>query len=178
MAGGAAFAPGAFWKRLDTITDGKATGRVVNYDIHALPGDPVVRAAIYPDDNRRYLRKGDQVLLLTYRNDPYKPVYDVIKLVDENNAIGVMHLGEYPNGFEFATFVMSRYSYPLERMSADDHRLLFARPDLVARDAGPDRWRLGGTPHSARWSRDIADDRAAVGAAQFQIVGGAFPRRV
>ena len=132
VAGGAAFAPGAFWKRFDKTEGGVATGHVVNYDIDALPGDPEVRAVVYPDDNRRYIRKGDTVLLLTYRNDPYKPVYDLIKVIDENNAIGVMHLGEYPNGFEFATFVMARYSYPLERMSVDDHRLLFARPDLAA----------------------------------------------
>ncbi len=132
VTGGAAFAPGAFWKRFDKITGDAASGYVVNYDIDALPGKPLVRSVAYPDDNRRYLRKGDTVLLLTYTNDPYKPVYDVIKLVDENNAIGVMHLGEFPNGVEFATFVMARYSYPLENMSVDDHRLLFERPDLSA----------------------------------------------
>ena len=97
-----------------------------------LPGDPAVRTVQYPDDHRRYLRKGDTVHLLQYRNDPYRPVYDLIKVIDENNAIGVMHLGEYPNGFEFSTFVMSRYSYPLERMSVDDHRLLFAQQAGVA----------------------------------------------
>jgi hypothetical protein len=136
-AGGAAFAPGAFWKRFDKIEGGVATGHVVNYDIDALPGDPEVRAVAYPDDNRRYLRKGDTVLKLTYRNDPYRPVYDLIKVIDPNNAIGVMHLGEYPNGFEFATFVMARYSYPLERLSGEDHRLLFARADLKA--PGPEQ---------------------------------------
>jgi cholesterol oxidase len=130
LAAGSAFAPGAFWKRFDAIAGGAATGRVVNYDIDALPGDPLVREAVYPDNNRRYLRQGDKVLLLTYRNDPYRPVYDVIKVLDENNAIGVMHLGEYPNGFEFSTFVMARYTYPLERMSAEDHRLLFGRQGI------------------------------------------------
>lgn len=132
IAAGSVFTPGAFWKRFDKVIDGVATGHVVNYDIAALPGDPEVREVEYPDDNRRYLRKGDKVLKLVYRNDPYRPVYDLIKVLDENNALGVMHLGEYPNGFEFATFVMSRYSYPLERMSVEDHRLLFARPDLAA----------------------------------------------
>jgi cholesterol oxidase len=127
IAAGAVFTPGAFWKRFDKVDNGVATGHVVNYDISLLPGDPEVRTVQYPDDHRRYFRKGDTVHLLKYRNDPYRPVYDLIKIIDENNAIGVMHLGEYPNGFEFSTFVMSRYSYPLERMSVDDHRLLFAQ---------------------------------------------------
>jgi cholesterol oxidase len=132
ISGGATFTPGAFWKRFDKVDGGVATGLVVNYDVEQLPGDPAVRTVEYPDDNRRYLKKGDKVHLLQYRNDPYKAVYDLIKIVDENNAIGVMHLGEYPNGFEVATFVLARYTYPLDRMSIDDHRLLFARSDLAA----------------------------------------------
>jgi hypothetical protein len=39
-----------------------------------------------------------------------------------------MHLGEFPNGIEFATFVMARHNYPFEKMSLDDHRLLFSHP--------------------------------------------------
>jgi hypothetical protein len=132
ISGGATFTPGAFWKRFDKVENGVATGYVVNYDIEQLPGDPAVRTVQYPDDNRRYLRRGDTVHLLQYRNDPYKQVYDLIKIVDENNAIGVMHLGEYPNGFEVSTFVLARYTYPLDRMSIDDHRLLFALPGLAA----------------------------------------------
>jgi len=120
----ATFARGAFWKRFDAVKDGVATGYVVNYDLQALPGDPVVRTVAYPDGQRRYFHKGDTILLLTYRNDPYKPVYDAIKIIDNNNAIGVMHLGEFPNGLEFATFVMARYSYPLDRMSIDDYRAI------------------------------------------------------
>jgi cholesterol oxidase len=124
---GAYFAGGAFWKRFDKIRNATATGLVINYDLRALPGDPEVRMAEYPDNNRRYFRKGQKFLLLTYRNDPYRPVYDAIKVLDENNAIGVMHLGEYPNGIEFATFVMARYSYPLEHMSVEDHKMIFAQ---------------------------------------------------
>jgi hypothetical protein len=36
-----------------------------------------------------------------------------------------MHLGEFPNGLEFATFVMARNNYPFEKMSVPDHCLLF-----------------------------------------------------
>jgi len=118
------FAGGSFWKRFDKVQNGVATGRVVNYDLTAIPGDPEVRLVSYPDDHRRYFRKGDQVLLLHYRNNPYKQVYDTIKIVDQNNAIGVMHLGDFPNGIEFATFVLERYSYGFEYMSMDDYHLL------------------------------------------------------
>ncbi len=128
----AIFARGAFWKRFDRIEDGRATGHVVNYDLEFLPGDPEVREVEYPDDNRRYLRKGDRVLLLTYRNEPYRIVYDVIKVIDENNAIGVMHLGNFPNGLEFSAFVMSRHNYPLERLSLEDHERIFAMPEVTA----------------------------------------------
>jgi hypothetical protein len=129
---GAVFAGGSFWKRFDRIEGGRATGHVVNYDLEFLPGDPEVREIEYPDNNRRYFRKGDRVLLLTYRNEPYRIVYDTIKVIDENNAIGVMHLGQFPNGIEFSAFVMSRHNYPLERMSLDDHQRIFALPAAVA----------------------------------------------
>ena len=182
VAGGTAFAPGAFWKRFDKIAAGEATGRVVNYDIEALPGDPLVQTITYPDDNRRYARKGDTFLLLTYKNDPYKPVYDLIKVIDQNNAIGVMHLGEFPNGFEFSTFVMARYSYPLERMSVEDHRLLFARPGLAAPTADQTRGDWEGRlilldrpanslmvpPRTAVFGLNAADSRFRVG---FDVAG-------
>jgi hypothetical protein len=127
-----AFAEGSFWKRFDRIENGAANGDVVNYDLTSLPGDAQVREIEYPDNNRRYFKKGDRVLLLTYRNAPYRIVYDAIKLIDENNAIGVMHLGQFPNGIEFSTFVMSRHNYPLERMSLDDHECIFAMPATAA----------------------------------------------
>jgi len=123
---GAIFAGGSFWKRFDRLENGVATGTVVNYELDFLPGDPVVTQVAYPDSNRRYFRKGDSVLLLNYRNHPYKMVYDTIKAIDENNAIGVMHLGNFPTGLEFATFVMARHNYPFEKMSVDDHRLIFS----------------------------------------------------
>jgi cholesterol oxidase len=121
---GTAFAGGSFWKRFDTLEDGLLRGRVVNYELHAVPGHSEAREVAYPDDNRRYFRRGDKVLLMTYRNEPYRIVYDTIKVLDEENAIGVMHLGEFPNGFEFATFVMARQNYPYEKMAVDDHRML------------------------------------------------------
>ncbi len=127
---GQIFTGGSFWKRFDQVQDGIATGHVVNYDLDALPGDPQVRLVAYPDDNRRYFRKGDNILLLTYLNDPYKQIYDTIKVVDENNVIAVMHLGEFPNGVEVATFVMERYSYAFEDMSIEDYQMLLQRADL------------------------------------------------
>jgi hypothetical protein len=36
-----------------------------------------------------------------------------------------MHLGTFPNGRTFATFVMSRNNYPLERMTVPDHDAIF-----------------------------------------------------
>jgi hypothetical protein len=120
------FTGGSFWKRFDTITNGTAAGFVVNYELAALPGLPEVRKVAYPDDNRPYFRKGDPILLLTYTNDPYKMVYDTIKVIDEQNAIGVMHVGTFPNGVEIAKFVMARHNYPLENMSVEDHDSLFA----------------------------------------------------
>lgn len=131
------FAGGSFWKRFDHIADGVATGFVVNYELSGLPGIPQVREIEYPDDNRRYFRKGDRVLLLTYTNDPYKTVYDTIKIIDSQNAIGVMHLGEFPNGLEFATFVMSRNNYPFENMTIEDHDAIFS--DIRATVPAPDQ---------------------------------------
>ena len=126
---GAAFAGGSFWKRFDSIEDGVVRGHVVNYELHAIPGIPEVREIEYPDNSRRYFRKGDRILLLKYRNHPYRIVYDAIKVIDGENAIGVMHLGEFPNGIEFSTFVMARQNYPYEKMAIDDHRLLMTHPE-------------------------------------------------
>jgi ferredoxin len=129
---GSVYTGGSFWKRFDKIDNGVARGHVVNYELTWLPGDPEVREVEYPVDGRAYIKKGDKALLLRYRNDPYRSVYDLIKVVDDRNAIGVMHLGEFPAGVEVAAFVMSRNNYPLERMSAEDHRLLFTDPDVAA----------------------------------------------
>ena len=134
------FAGGSFWKRFDQVQNGVATGKVVNYDLTAIPGDPEVRAISYPNDDRRYFRKGDQVLLLHYRNDPYKQVYDTIKIVDQNNAIGVMHLGDFPNGVEFATFVLERYSYDFQFMSIDDYHLLLAGSQPATQPTLAGKW--------------------------------------
>lgn len=127
---GAVFAGGSFWKRFDRIEDGAARGHVVNYELAFLPGDPEVREVDYPDSQRRYLMRGDRVLLLRYRNDPYRNVYDTIKVIDDDSAIGVMHLGDFPDGVEFATFVMERNNYPFEKMSVEDHRLIFNDPHV------------------------------------------------
>ena len=121
---GKTFAGGSFWKRFDKVENGVATGEVVNYNIEWLPGDPEVRAVPYPDGGRAYLQKDQVILLLHYRNDPYRQVYDTIKIVDENNAIGVMHIGEFPNGTEFATFVLARYNYPFELATDEDRKLI------------------------------------------------------
>ena len=86
----------------------------------------------YPDDNRAYFKKGDDVLLLNYTNAPYKMVYDTIKVIDAQNAIGVMHLGTFPDGIVFSTFVMARQNYPFEFMSAPDAEILFADPRAAA----------------------------------------------
>jgi cholesterol oxidase len=123
---GGIFAGGSFWKRFDSLQDGVAKGYVVNYEMHALPGLPEVRQVAYPNDRRAYFKQGDPVLLLTYTNDPYRMVYDTIKIIDDQNAIGVMHIGTFPDGLEFATFVMSRDNYPFENMSIDDHQRMFA----------------------------------------------------
>ena len=123
-AAGKTFAGGSFWKRFDSLQDGVARGYVVNYELAALPGLPEVRMVKYPDDNRAYFKKGDDVLLLTYTNEPYRVVYDAIKLVDENNAVAVMHLGTFPNGIVFSTFVMARQNYPFENMSVPDAEVL------------------------------------------------------
>lgn len=115
------FTGGSFWKRFDSLRDGVATGYVVNYELAALPGLPEVRAVPYPDDRRRYFRQGDTALLLSYLNDPYRLVYDTIKVIDAQNAIGVMHLGTFPTGVEVATFVLARHNYPFVNMSIPDH---------------------------------------------------------
>ena len=125
---GRIFAGGSFWKQFGSIQNGVAKGYVVNYELKALPGLPEVRQVPYPDDRRRYFKKGDPVLLLNYTNDPYRLVYDTIKVIDAENAIGVMHLGTFPDGVEFAAFVMSRNNYPFENMSIEDHQRIFADP--------------------------------------------------
>jgi hypothetical protein len=125
---GAVFAGGSFWKRFDKVEACVATGYVVNYELAFLPGLPSVRQVVYPDDNRRYFRKGDAILLLNYANDPYRLVYDTFKIIDDNNAIGVVHLGDFPNGIELVGFIMARNNYPFENMSVDDHNLIFSDP--------------------------------------------------
>jgi hypothetical protein len=124
-ADGSAYAGGRFWKRFDDIRDGKAFGHIVNYGMALLPGKPVVQQVQYPDDQRRYAQAGDDVLVLTYRNQPYRIVYDLIKTIDANNCIGVMHLGKFPRGLVFATFVMARNNYPFEKMAVPDHDAIF-----------------------------------------------------
>lgn len=123
---GKIFAGGSFWKRFDKVENGVATGQVVNYNIEWLPGDPEVRTVSYPDDQRAYFRKDQVILLLHYRNDPYRQVYDTIKIIDQNNAVGVMHIGDFPNGTEFATFVLARHNYPFELATDDDQKLIAA----------------------------------------------------
>jgi hypothetical protein len=135
VAAGRVFAGGSFWKRFDGVKDGVATGRVVNYEINDLPGLPEVRTVKYPDDNRPYVKKGDDVLLLKYTNAPYQMVYDTIKVIDDQNAIGVMHLGTFPNGIMFSMFVMARNNYPFEFMSAPDAEAVFADARVKAPDA-------------------------------------------
>jgi hypothetical protein len=125
---GKIFAGGTFWKRFDKVENGVATGEVVNYNIQWLPGDPEVRTVSYPDDRRAYFQRGQAILLLHYRNDPYRQVYDTIKIIDPNNAVGVMHIGDFPNGVEFATFVLARYNYPFELATDEDRKLIAAGP--------------------------------------------------
>jgi hypothetical protein len=126
---------GRFWKRFDEVRGDEALGLIVNYGLQFLPGLPAVRQVRYPDDKRRYIQSGDDVLLLSYRNHPYRIVYDLIKIVDANHCIGVMHLGTFPNGVEFATFVMARNNYPFEKMAVPDHDAIFADPNLRVPDA-------------------------------------------
>ncbi|MGH9353929.1 MAG: hypothetical protein ACRD2G_17505, partial [Terriglobia bacterium] len=116
---------GSFWKRFDSIENGEAAGYVVNYELHCLPGRPKVKQIKYPDNNRKYFKAGDDILLLNYLNDPYRKVYDTIKALDSNNCVGVMHIGDFQNGIEFATFVMARNNYPFEKMSVPDHQAIF-----------------------------------------------------
>jgi hypothetical protein len=124
-----AYTGGRFWKRFDDIHDGHAFGYVINYGVTFLPGRPKVRQLPYPDDTRRYVRADDAVLLLSYLNPPYRIVYDLIKVVDANNCIGVMHLGKFPRGREFATFVLARNNYPFVKMAVPDHDAIFASTD-------------------------------------------------
>ncbi|MBI3329905.1 MAG: GMC family oxidoreductase, partial [Nitrospinae bacterium] len=121
----ARYTGGSFWKRFDDIHDDRVTGYVVNYELDFLPGKPVVKRVTYPDNNRKYFKAGDDALLLTYTNEPYRIVYDVIKVIDKNNCIGVMHLGQFPTGLECATFVMARHNYPFLNMSVPDHQAIF-----------------------------------------------------
>ena len=86
----------------------------------------MVKQVKYPDNNHKYFKAGDDILLLTYTNEPYRIVYDAIKAIDKNNCIGVMHLGTFPTGLEFATFVMARHNYPFEKMSVPDHQAIFS----------------------------------------------------
>jgi hypothetical protein len=123
---GKTFAGGSFWKRFDQVKNGVAAGQVVNYNIEWLPGVAEVRTVPYPNGKRAYFRKGQPILLLNYRNDPYRPVYDTFKIIDEENVIGVMHIGEFPNGVEFATFVMARHNYPFEMATDEDRKLIAA----------------------------------------------------
>jgi hypothetical protein len=53
-------------------------------------------------------------------------------VIDDNSAIGVMHLGEFPNGLEFSTFVLERYSYGFRYMSMDDYQLLRSLPESAS----------------------------------------------
>ena len=129
---GEIFAGGSFWKRFDKVEAGVATGEVVNYNIEWLPGDPEVHAVPYPDDQRAYIQQGQVTLLLRYRNDPYRQVYDTIKNIDPNNAVGVMHIGDFPDGIEFATFIMARHNYPFELATDDDKKLIAAGPTAPA----------------------------------------------
>jgi len=46
-----------------------------------------------------------------------------------------MHLGEFPNGMEFSMFVMSRHNYPFEKMSVEDHNLIFSDPHVTVPQA-------------------------------------------
>jgi hypothetical protein len=139
-AGRPVFAGGRFWKRFDRIAGDEALGHIVNYGLEFLPGLPRVRQVAYPDGKRSYLRQGDDVLLLRYSNSPYRPVYDLIKVVDQNNCVGVMHIGRFPKGFQFATFVMSRHNYPFEKMFVPDHEALLAGGHLRS----PSRSELAG----------------------------------
>jgi hypothetical protein len=178
---GGQFTRGAFWKKFDTLRGGE----VVNYDQHWLPGQPVLSEITYPNEGRRYFRKGDKILLLNYKNEPYRIVYDTMKMIDENNIIGVMHLGQFPDGIEFATFTMMRHNYPLELMSVDDYRLVAADPrtrtptaaDLTGHWAG----RLITLAHptisllTQTNPVTLAGDFAADGSSSFRIAGVGVP---
>jgi hypothetical protein len=135
------FTGGAFWKRFDEIADNSATGFVVNYGLSAVYGLPRVRAIKYPDDSSPYVRAGDDVLLLEYANHPYRFVYDLLKIIDPNNCVGIFHLGRFPRGVRAGTFVLARNSYPFDKMSAPDHDAIFEGPEATV----PTARQLGGT---------------------------------
>jgi hypothetical protein len=149
---GEPYTGGRFWKRFDALDHGVATGLIVNYNLHLLPGRPEVREVTYPDNRRLYARAGDTMLLLTYLNQPYRPVYDLIKIVGPDASIGVMHLGRFPHGRRFATFVMARQNYPFELMTVPDHDALFES----AATRAPRREEIGG-----RWTGRIVFVRHA-----------------
>lgn len=140
---GSHYSGGRFWKRFDTLTDGAARGHVVNFNLGVLPGKPEVREVRYPDGNRRYVAAGDRVLLLQYLNPPYRAVYDLVKIVGPDTCVGVMHLGKFPRGLAFASFVLSRNNYPFVHMTVPDHDALFqGEPSRVPTlDEAAGRWR-------------------------------------
>ncbi|MBM3794394.1 MAG: hypothetical protein FJW31_10050 [Acidobacteria bacterium] len=182
---GTVFTSGAFWKRFDEVTPAGLTGHVVRYDLRWLPGKLLVREVAYPNDSHRYFAKGYKVLLLNYSNEPYRIVYDTIKVIDENSAIGVMHLGQFPDGIEFATFLMERHNYPFELMSREDYRLLatdaFTRVPTPAEAAGEWTGRVISLvhPNLSLMSRPapirIEGKIDAAGTAQFRLGGLAQP---
>lgn len=143
-ARGLPYTGGRFWKRFDRIDAGVAPGLIVNYNVALLPGHAIVRAVPYPDDRRSYIAAGDTILLLTYKNHLYRTVYDLIKVIAPDAAIGIMHIGAFPRGMKFATFVMARNNYPFEQMAVPDHDMLFAN-DALSRVPAPaemaGRWR-------------------------------------
>ena len=125
------FNGGTFWKRFDRVEGESVTGYVVNYGIASVPGLPRVRAIRIPDDSSPYVRAGDEVLLLEYQNHPYRMVYDLLKIVDPNNCIGIFHLGRFPRGVRAGTFLLARNSYPFDKMSVPDHNAIFDAPDTA-----------------------------------------------
>lgn len=135
------FTGGAFWKRFDEIADNTATGFVVNYGLSAVYGLPRVRAIQYPDESSPYVRAGDDVLLLEYANHPYRFVYDLLKIIDPNNCVGIFHLGRFPRGVRAGTFILARNSYPFDKMSVPDHDAIFEGPEATV----PTAHQLGGT---------------------------------
>jgi hypothetical protein len=92
-----------------------------------------------------------------------------------------MHLGEFPNGIEFSTFVMARQNYPFEKMSVQDHQLLFAhertRPPTATDLEG--NWRgtliFLATPDLSLWNQanpEVFEASFHSGAASYRLRGG------